>query len=320
MIMRPMPPVRAALLVLLLLCGPAALAGEDAPYPVWWSPELGLESLDDIEWKLEESFPRTRWYEVVTHDVQLIYTDELIDKDDPERGYFQGLEDINIERRTINDCLSLITWRDQGFGVFDGSPFSYHASRLDSFYSGYCYTLSALKDAKPSKKSFLRDFAFDEDAIDYIPPMIRLGWRCRGLNEFLRANRDGVPWRDFRHGYYTKGLPNVRLTVIDQKSISFDLIFEISSWYPDYIAETVRIIITGQADFNGDGWDDLLIRREYGKRLEGEIVPLSSALYVVTRKETDSVLRVVDYIGPPPLNTVGRCSARDSIIDSGQGP
>ena len=319
---RPSSLIRAALFALTLLCATAAQAGEDAPYPIWWSPELGLESLDDIDWKLEERFPRTRWYEVATYDSKLVYTDVLKDETHPEWGYNWYTEDINMERRTINDCLSLINWSDKGFNVYGGaygeSPYALHASRLDSFYSGYCYTLSALKDAKPSKKSFLRDFAFDEDAMDYIPPMIRLGWDCRGLKKLLQANRDGVSWREFIPQYFTKGLPNYVLSVIDKKSISFDTIFKGTSWYPDYIDNTVRITIAGQGDFNGDGFDDLLIRREFSIRVDGEMVTLESTLYVATRKGTDSVLRVVDFIIPPG-EPISGCNARKRIIDSGQG-
>lgn len=315
MTLRHMPLIGA---VLLMLSMAAALAGEDAPFPIWWSPELGLESLDDIEWKLEESFPRTRWYEVATYDSKLVYTDVLKDETHPEWGYNWYTEDINMERRTINDCLSLITWRDKGFDVYDGSPYFYHASRLDTFYSGYCYTLSALKVAKPAKKSYIRDFAFDEDAMDYIPPMIRLGWVCRSLNELLRANRDDVPWREFRRGYYTKGLPNVLLTVIDEKSISFDSIYENFYSFPDNINYIVRIFITGQGDFNGDGLEDLLIRREFARPVDGEIITLSTSLYLVTRMGTDSVFRVIDFLGPPPYEPGGTCNGRKRIIESGR--
>ena len=56
MTMRPMPPVRAALLALLLAHAPAALAGEDAPYPIWWSPEFSIESLDQFDEPFEKKF------------------------------------------------------------------------------------------------------------------------------------------------------------------------------------------------------------------------------------------------------------------------
>lgn len=320
MTMRPMPTVRAALFALIVLYGPAAMAGAEAPYPIWWSPELGLKNLDDIDWKLEERFPRMRWYEVVAYDSRLVYTDVLKDETHPEWGYNWETENINLERRTINDCLTLKKWRDKGFNVYGGaygeSPYALHAGRLDSFYSGYCYTLSALKNAKPSNKSFLRDFSFDEDYMDYMPPMVRLGWGCRGLNKFLQANRNGVSWREFRHEYYAKGIPNYDVTIIDQKSIAFDLMFEGGSWGPDYIGETVRITITGQGDFNGDGLDDLLIRREFSNRVDGEMVTLESTLYVVTRNGTNSILRVVDLI-IPPYEPLSGCNARNRIIESG---
>ncbi len=40
-----------------LALGGDALAGEQAAYPIWWSPRLGLESLDQVEARLEDPFP-----------------------------------------------------------------------------------------------------------------------------------------------------------------------------------------------------------------------------------------------------------------------
>ncbi len=74
MLERPNTLMRIALLALCLLCGPAALAGEDAdPYPIWWSPELGLESLDKIEWQLYTEFPRGEQFHLVTYGRKRVY-------------------------------------------------------------------------------------------------------------------------------------------------------------------------------------------------------------------------------------------------------
>jgi len=311
--------VRAALLALSLESAPAALAAEDAPYPIWWSPELGLESLQQIVWKLEEEFPRENWYEVVTYDLQRVYTDSLIDESHPEWGYNWNTVPINIERQTISDCKSLITWRDQGFNTEFESPFWYHANDLDAFYSGYCYALSALNSAKPAKQSFLRGFVFDENALSYVPPMIGMGWDSKGLYEFLQANRDRVSWKDFDFGWFEDQRPHYNVTVKDENTISVVNILPAEGGYPAFIASAVIITIYGRGDFDGDGLDDLLIRSEDTETsMDDDPKRLSSALYVVTRKEADSVLRVVDYIGPPPNGIASRHSSRNSIIESGQ--
>ena len=50
MTLRHMPLIGA---VLLMLSMATALADEHAPYPIWWSPELGLESLEQIDERLD---------------------------------------------------------------------------------------------------------------------------------------------------------------------------------------------------------------------------------------------------------------------------
>ena len=69
-VMRPSSLFRTALLALSLLYSPAALAGEDAPYPVWGSPELGFESLDDIDVEFYRRFPRGQIFHLEKHEMK----------------------------------------------------------------------------------------------------------------------------------------------------------------------------------------------------------------------------------------------------------
>lgn len=309
-------PVRAALVALLVLFAPAALAGEDAPYPIWWSPVLELESLGDIQWKLKERFPPTRWYEVVTSDLRIIYTDTFLDESHPEWGYDWNSEIINIERRKIDNCESLIKWRERGFNIELGIPKRNYAIELDAFYSGYCYALSALITATAAKQSFLSSFVFDENALRYLPPMIGMSWGEKSLNQFLQANREGVSWQDFEYGWFEDQRPNYKVIVKDKYTISVVDTRPAHDGYPDFIASAVLISIYGRGDFNGDGIDDLLIRSEETEAtLDDDPEKFTSSLYVVTRREGDTVLRVVDYLGPPPNGRTSPHSSSITIID-----
>ena len=261
MIMRPMPPTRAALLALTLLCAPAAQAGEDAPYPIWWLPELGLESLDLIDYELADEFPQGEQFHLVTYGLKRVYTDALIDEAHPEQGYNWNVERINVKEQWIHNCASLIAWTGKGFDVDHDSPYWVHAFNMLALHSGECDALQALKQAKPATTSHVRNFVFDENALDYIPAMIGIGWDCMGLNEFLQANRDGVSWREFIPQYFNgHELPVYVISVIDQKTIVVDRITEASAWAPEIIDSSVRITIYGRGDFDGDDLDDLLIR------------------------------------------------------------
>ena len=316
---RPMPPIRAALLALTLAYGPAALAGEVAPYPIWWSPELELESLDLIDWQLQWEFPRGQQFHLVTYGLERVYTDELIDPLKPELGFNWDIKRIDIKEQWIDSCVSLIEWTDKGFEIDHESPYWVHALNMHALHSVKCYALQALKQAKPAVTSYVRKFAFDENAMDYIPPMIGMGWDCKGLIMFTRANRDGVSWREFIPRYFRRKDPIYVVTVIDQLSIVVDRIRDPKSQGPENIYNSARITVIGQGDFDNDGLDDLLIKwEEQILTSVGELFTRFSALYIATRKETDIVFRVVDLIGSPPSGLTGRCEPRNSIIESGQ--
>lgn len=316
---RTTPPAIAALFTLVLLCGPAALAGEDAHYPVWWSPELGLESLDLIDYELADEFPRGEQFHLVTYGLKRVYTDALIDEAHPEQGYNWNVERINVKEQWIDNCASLFEWTGKGFRFDHDSPYWVHAFNMYALHSGECYALQALKQAKPATTSYVRNFAFDENAIDYIPAMIGMGWDCMGLNEFLQANRDGVTWREIiPQSFNGHELPVYVISVIDQKTIVVDRITEASDWAPEIIDSSVRITIYGRGDFDGDDLDDLLIRREFSIIVDiGKLYTRFSTVYVVTRREPNDALRVVDFFGSSPY-LQGRCDARELIRESGR--
>ena len=76
----------------------SAPAGAAERYPVWWAPEIGIESLDEIDALLAEPFPeefRHRLY-----------------KFDYSRGKW---ESPIVDRQPIEDCLSLFEWLKAGY-------------------------------------------------------------------------------------------------------------------------------------------------------------------------------------------------------------
>ena len=290
--MRAIPKLFAASLVMVLgvvACATAS-ARRDEAYPVWWSPELGLDNLDRIDSLLAKTIPKNMQFIAMKHDgFKKIYKDTLDDKNKPwlrDEYYF---EPNIVAQHLVDSCDSLFKWLETGF-----SAEGYDAFQLQRSLSGYCYTLRALKTARPARTSHVRDFAFGDDAMDYIPVMVGTSWECRDINEKLEANRTGVSWSEYVYDASGNIPPYYKVRAENDNSLIVEHLFPESQ---DKVSSVTHITIYGRGDFNGDGIDDLLMGWDWKDMI---LSPHTSALYLVTRWKRDDVLRVVDVRGPGP--------------------
>ena len=159
----------AAVLAALLLFPEPALAGEDSPYPVWWSPSLELESLDDIDERLQ----RKLWPE--GHGID-VYKEEYDTR----------------EEKIVDTCLSAIHLRQQGYY---GKGNNNH--KLLLYHLAKCRAIEMLKKARPAKRSYVRDFMLDHNSVDYLPAMVEVGPGCDWLCRQHMANEKRIPWSQF---------------------------------------------------------------------------------------------------------------------------
>jgi hypothetical protein len=74
-------------------------------YPVWWAPELGLESLDDIDAKLAEPFAEGK--RVVFHK----FGHHMVGEGDTAYLGEWG----SLDARLIDNCLAYLKWTDEGY-------------------------------------------------------------------------------------------------------------------------------------------------------------------------------------------------------------
>ncbi len=159
-------------LAFLAMLGPAgpALAAEDGPYPVWWSGELELESLD----RVEERLRRDLW---------------------PDIGggfpVFKGAPDnyVTVEG---DSCESLSRLTEEGYSALSTND----RWALNHLLSE-CRAIAMLAQAKPASVSYLRDFVLNAGALDHLPALVNLHVSCSFICYVIAANEHGIGFTKF---------------------------------------------------------------------------------------------------------------------------
>ncbi|MFB3133291.1 MAG: hypothetical protein ACE10K_12290, partial [Rhodothermales bacterium] len=167
-------PIRMALygviyLTALAFATPGRAAAE-GPYPIWWSAELGLDSLDHVERRLR----RALWL-------------------DYSGGFplFKGAPG-NYETVTAHSCESLFELTDKGYSAVTTNDL--HAQNL---LLSECRAIALLARAKPARVSYLRDFVLNTGALDYLPALVNLYPSCEFICYAVAANERGIPFTKF---------------------------------------------------------------------------------------------------------------------------
>ncbi len=250
-------PVITVLLAVIGASTAAATAQER--FPVWWSPEFGVDSRADIERRLSEPLPAElritlgrRSYEVNPHELGPVAT-----------------------------CNDYIRFRADGFV----------AKSVETVTTAYilrrrCYPLWALLRAEPARTSHVRSFKMADDAFDYLPPVL-IG-DCRRMHALAEANRAGVSWSRFFSGksrVERKEFARSGETFVEQIILDGEL------WSEDVFS------IIGRGDFDSDGQDDLLVKMETVHVGLGIGTDLNSLL-LLTRNGPTEVLRATEAFSP----------------------
>jgi len=261
----------AAAAALVLAFAGAGVAAENGPYPIWWSPSLQLDSLDDIEAELDAPFPSGG--EVVVTNLNI----------EPESYFDEARGEFWLtNQETADTCRSLIKLTAEGY---DSGEYN-----LRTALGPRCYALEALRRARPARISYLRDFVFDESAIRYLPAMLGPLGNCGYLRDMLEANRLGRPWAPFPDNDPSYGVGQMEAQDRDTLIVKGKQIDGESRWVS-------TIEIQGRGDFNGDGLDDLLVRTEVDDLM---IYSWGSRLFLLTRTGPLQTLRVVWEYGVLP--------------------
>ena len=217
----------AALAITVLLADIGASTAASAAqekFPVWWSPSLELESLDQIDAILDGLYPP---------EDQVVVT-----------KYVGDDNTIPPLREVIQNCRDHIRLIEDGYEIFS---FPSDALDLKRRYGDECFALDALSRAKPATSSFVNEFELNADALSLLPPLFRPVGSCGYLRSSWLANRDGRSWTEFRHRDPYYAVEGVR--PLSETELEIDA----EAW-------SVRVELYGRGDFNGDGREDLLLR------------------------------------------------------------
>lgn len=159
--------IAAILLTVVTLWPHVARAEGKQSYPIWWSPELELDSLADIEARLDRPF----WPED-TEGLPLV----------PPFG--DGTDTVSA-----NSCATLLRLTDVGYAGLGTNGIG-----VVSWLAARCRTIDMLQRAKPPQRSYLRSFTLDADAVNYLPALVNNSPSCEFICREHAANERRIPF------------------------------------------------------------------------------------------------------------------------------
>ncbi len=265
------PSLRA--LAFLALLGPVGpvLAAEEGPYPIWWSDKLRLESLEQVEARLERPF----WESGESYTV------------------YKGVGDERTET-TVDTCNMRRDLLEGGY--YAEAPQRY----FEVYFWAMCDALEKLGTAQPAQRSFVRNFVFDRNAMNVLPAIVGGAESCGFLCRLKRDNEKGITWTQLEDSLFKRYTREVRsipvssvvrsIQVKDDKTatILIENVQEIpieeertTVW--SYWVDRYPVDILAYGDFNEDGVEDMLMRRQGARNV-----------YVLTRDTPEAVFYVLN--------------------------
>lgn len=167
------------------------------------------------------------------------------------------------------DTVKVITGREwldalaAGYGAY-----TTYDMTMESWFEFSAGTLARLKQAKPSRTTYVRDFCFDSNSLDRLPCTMHPNWDdyveiaiTNGRVKNLPSDWEEIAERShFAHcGDHTPSIMAVFPYSVIEKLSDMEITILQKDAEDD---DGVRIVLTlaAMGDFNGDGIEDLLVR------------------------------------------------------------
>ena len=170
------------------------------------------------------------------------------------------------DRRTIRTCTDFLSIADKPFDTDNERDW-----QLIWAQGLRCVALQWLKNAQPAKISLLDNFRLDRRAAARLPPQLALP---AAREEVKRARQAAAACQSLKVLE-----PSTKTKIHSESKVTF----EAKGW-------KAEVIEYARGDFDGDGFEDLLLRRDGG--LKGGSYYRTN-VFILTRTPKDKCLRVV---------------------------
>ncbi len=164
-----------AFVATLTLAAPAQAHETTPRYPIWFSPKLRLESLQQVEARLEGPF----WESGESYTV------------------YKGVGDERVET-TVDTCDVRRRLFEEGY--YAEAPQRY----FEVYLWAMCDALEKLRTAKPAQQSFVRNFVFDRNAMNVLPAIVGGYESCSFLCRLKRDNKKGITWTQLEDSLFKR--------------------------------------------------------------------------------------------------------------------
>jgi hypothetical protein len=228
----------------------AQLSQPETSIPIWWSPDLELTSLSDLDHRLAKPL------------------DEPLDvrrSTSPEKPFDQQTYEV----ASVTNCVTLRDLTKRGFNASINPDYKYQLG-----LAAECNTLELLKTVKPAWVSYLKTFRLDKTAVNILPPRCSVIVSRDDQRKVAAAEAKGLSWQKYEHIGTAEVTKDGQLEVKD------------ADW-------RVRLTLYARGDFNRDGVDDIVLRKDQWLT-EGTYG--ATSLLVLTRFEEGAILKVIEEI------------------------
>jgi hypothetical protein len=226
---------------------------EGPPYPVWWSPNLELDNLDSIDARLK----RDTWPGGLNYPLEI---------------ESQG---TTVET-FAKSCAALVSLIERGYRT---------SSRYlpDDSTIVNCRALYVLKQAQPAKVSHLRDLVLDDNMLEILPALLGFWTSSCAACQARQFNETRQSWARFA----AERAANQQVPSFSDGSVHWVKVLDERRLQARALAWMIEIEFLAGGDFDGDGLDDVLVRRDIRDDLRAYY---DSALFVLSRDSPDGVL------------------------------
>jgi hypothetical protein len=199
----------------------------------------------------------------------------------------QNAWEVTVEhgtKRQIRNCRDFLAVAKSSFDVQTEDDWSTLQAA-----GARCLALDALRSAKAASRTFLGWFTLSPESIARLPPSLDMPDAPESVEDAERAERACKPWGRYDH------------TLKVEVETGDRALLHTAGW-------SGRLTLYARADFNGDGIEDLMVRRD--AHVDHGGTAADSTVFIVTQTSPRRCLHLVRALGADPADGTNALGAR----------